>query len=257
MASVTPDVARPSVLVLLGTYLFGYKAGGPIRSIENLVAAFGGEFHFRVVTLDRDLGDKLQFPGIVVNRWARVGHADVLYLRPGLRSLLGMCALLRSVDQNTVLYLNSFCARRFSMLAVLLRWLKLCRLWSLILAPRGEFSLGALRFKRMRKLLYARISRWLGLYEGIIWHASTHFEAEDIHRQFGLMADIEVTDVVSGLVVSDGQKWLSEVATPSDVAGVEFSARRDRRPKRRGQLRVVFVARFSRKKHLSGALRVA
>ena len=78
MASVTPDVARPSVLVLLGTYLPGYKAGGALRSIENLVAAFGGEFHFRVVTLDRDLGDKLQFPGIVVNRWARVGHADVL-----------------------------------------------------------------------------------------------------------------------------------------------------------------------------------
>jgi hypothetical protein len=46
-------------LVLLGTYLFGYETDGPIRGIENIVAAFGGEFHFRILTLDRDLGDKL------------------------------------------------------------------------------------------------------------------------------------------------------------------------------------------------------
>ena len=254
----TPGPARPTILALLSTYLPGYKAGGPIRSIENLVAAVGGEFHFRIVTLDRDLGDKSPFPGIVVNRWVRVGHADVMYLRPGLPGFLGMYALLRSVDQNTVLYLNSFFGRRFSMLPVLMRWLKLCRPRCLVLAPRGEFSLGAMKFKRRRKRVYIRISQWFGLYHdhGLIWHASSDFEEADIRRQFPLVRHIHVVGVIPGSELKGGKSGTSEVATASDIAGMPPPDRRNRQPKRRGQLRAVFVSRFTRKKNLAGALKM-
>jgi glycosyltransferase involved in cell wall biosynthesis len=252
---VSEDEKRTRVLVLVGTYLPGYKAGGPIRSIANIVAAFGGEFHFRIVTRDRDLGDKSPFPGIVVNRWVRVGHADVMYLRAGLRGILGMWAMLRSVDQNTVLYLNSFFARRFSTLAVLMRWLKLCRPRCLVLAPRGEFSLGALRFKRMRKLLYIGISRWLGLYQDTIWHASSDFEAEDIRRQFPLTKHLGIAGVVPDLDSSQMPRT-SAVATASGIAGLVSPGSGGRSAKGPGQLRAMFVSRFSRKKNLSGALRM-
>jgi len=253
------DAALPkeaTLLVLVGAYLPGYKAGGPIRSIENLVAAIGGEFHFRIVTVDRDLGEELPFRGIVANRWVRVGQADVMYLRPGLRGLHGMCALLRSVDRNTVLYLNSFCARPFSMLAMLMRWLNLCRPRCVVLAPRGEFSPGAMQFKRIRKLLYLRISRWLGLYENLIWHASTEFEAADIRRQFPLTKQIGVAGVISGWDAPDGKRWTAELATASDIADGGSPGRRHRRPKRPGQLRAAFVSRLSRMKNLAGALRI-
>jgi glycosyltransferase involved in cell wall biosynthesis len=244
------------VLTLLSTYLPGYKVGGPIRSIENLVTAFGGEFHFSIVTLDRDLGDRFPFPGIVVNRWVRVGHADVLYLRPGLRGLLRMYALLRTVDEGKVLYLNSFFARRSSMLAALMCWLKLCRPQCLVLAPRGEFSLGALRFKRMRKLLYIRISRRFGLYKGVIWHASSDFEANDIRRQFPRMKYLNVAGIVPGLDLNRMRRT-SVVVTASDIAAaVSLRLPRGRSTKRPGQLRVVFVGRCSRMKNLSGALRL-
>jgi glycosyltransferase involved in cell wall biosynthesis len=256
MGQPEASTAKPLVLALVGTYLPGYKAGGPLRSIENLVAAIGGEFHFRIVTLDRDLGEKLPFPGIVANRWVQVGQADVMYLRPGPRGLPGMWALLRSVDRNTVLYLNSFYARPFSMLAMLMRRLKLCRPRCVVLAPRGEFSPGAMQLKRIRKLLYLRISRWLGLYQNLIWHASSEFEVVHIRRQFPLTEYVGVTGVVPGLGASDGKRWTSEVATASDIAGAAPPRQRGRRPKRRGQLRAVFVSRLSRKKNLSGALRM-
>jgi glycosyltransferase involved in cell wall biosynthesis len=253
-AGANQEPPRPTILILLDSYLPGYKAGGPIQSIANLVAAIGGEFHFRVVTRDRDLGDKLPFPGIVANRWVRVGHADVMYLRPGIRGFLGLWALLCSTDRNTVLYLNSFYGRRFSMLAVLMRRLKLSRPRCLVLAPRGEFSPGAIDLKHMRKKLYVRLSRWFGLYQGIIWHASSDFEAADILREFGLTADIEVAGVVPGLSVSDGQRWASEAATTSNVADIVLPGRRQ--TKRRGELRAAFVSRISRKKNLAGALRM-
>ncbi len=254
MDSVVPDFASSTILVLVGTYLPGYKAGGPIRSIANLVAALGGDIHFKVVTLDHDLGEKLSFPGIVANRWVRVGKADVMYLQPGLRGFLRLWALLRAVDQNTVLYLNSFFARRFSMLPVTMRWLKLCRPRCLVVAPRGEFSAEALRLKRLRKHLYIRIARWLGLYLGTIWHASSDFEAEDI-RRVQLTQDINVAGVVHDLELSRVAPS-SVVVTASDVAGGGSSVSHARSPKRTGQLRAVFVSRISRMKNLSGALRM-
>ena len=255
-ADVAASPEQATILTLLSTYLPGYKAGGPIRSIENLVAALGKEFHFRIVTLDRDLGEKLPFPGIVANRWVRVGHADVMYLRPGCRGFLGVCALLRSVDRKTVLYVNSFFARRFSMLAVLMRWLTLCRPRCVVLAPRGELSPGAMRFKRRRKLLYIKISRWLGLHGGLIWHASSGFEAADIRRQFPLAKWVDVEGVVPGLDASAGKKWPSEVVVASDVADIPSPGRQNTRSKRPGQLRTVFISRCTRKKNLAGALRM-
>lgn len=245
-----------SILTLTGYYVPGYKAGGPIRSVENLVAAVGGEFYFRIVTLDRDLGDKSPFPGIVADRWVRVGQADVMYLRPGLRGLLRTWALVRSVDQNTVLYLNSFFARPYSMLPVLMWWLKLFRPQCLLIAPRGEFSPGALQFKRIRKLLYIRVSRLLGLYKGVFWHASSNFEMEDIRRQFPLTNYISVADVISDLNSSRMPRE-GTIAAASDIVSVGPMWSRGRAAnKRPGQLRAVFVSRLSRKKNLSGALRM-
>jgi glycosyltransferase involved in cell wall biosynthesis len=245
---------RPTILVLLGSYVPAYKAGGPVRSIANLVAAIGEEFHFRVVTQDRDLGDKLPFPGIVANRWVRVDQADVIYLQPGLRGFLRMYALLRSVDRSTVPYVNSFFARRFSMMAVFMRKLKLCQPKCLVLAPRGEFSPGALGLKQTRKRLYIRISRWLELYSELIWHASTNFEATDIRCQFPLSESVAIAGIIPGLDASDSQRRASHVAIASDLAGLALPGRLEQRHKSQGVLRAVFVSRLSRKKNLAGAL---
>ena len=252
---MSPDPDR-TILTFLSWYLPGFKAGGPLRTVENLVEALGGEFRFRIVTRDRDFREKLPFPGIVANRWVRVGHADVMYLRPGLRGLLSVWALLRSVDRHTVLYLKSFCTRRFSILPVLMCWLNLCRPRCLVLAPSGEFSPGALQIKRIRKLLYIRMSRWLGLYSGLIWHASSEFEAADIRRQFPLVKYIDVAHAISGLDVTGRKRRTSGVITAPNIASVASPGQPGMRPKKAGQLRAVFVSRVARMKNLSGALRM-
>ncbi len=245
---------EPSVLILTGSYLPGYKAGGPIRSIENLARVLSDEFSFRIVTQDRDLGDKAPFPGIVVNRWVPVGRARVMYIRPRLLGFIGLYSILRSLDKDTVLYLNSFFARGFSMLAMVMRRLKLCRPASVVLAPRGEFSPGALELKRTRKSAYIRISRWLGLYRGLIWHASSDFEADDIRRQFPRSQRVAVAGVIAGLETHSSTIRTSHVAVASDLASLVAPVRRGRRPKMPGSLRVVFVSRLSRKKNLAGAI---
>jgi predicted Zn-ribbon and HTH transcriptional regulator len=203
---------RHHVLILLGSYLPGY-----IRSIESVVATLGEKLAVRIVTQDRGLGENLPYPGGLKSGWVRIGEADVMYLRPGFRGLLGMWALLRAVDRNTVLYLTSFFAWRFSMLPVLMGWLQLCRPRCVLLTPHGEFSPEALRVRQFPKFWYIRISRWLGLYQGLIWHASSGLEAAEICRQFPLAKQTDVAEVTGG--ADEGKRRTSEVAEAPDSAG--------------------------------------
>jgi glycosyltransferase involved in cell wall biosynthesis len=232
---------KQTILLFVANYLPGYKGGGPVRSIANLVAALGDEVHFMIATLDRDLGDKVPYPGILRNQWVRVGYADVMYLRPGWRGLVDGFALLRSVDEKTVDYLNSYFSRRVSMLAVLMCWMQLCRPQKVVLAPRGEFSPGALASKRRRKLLYIAVSHWMKLHGGISWHASSELEAADIRRHYPGSQNIGIAPVIPGSTRTHAPGATDSLATP-------------RRRKKSGGLRVVFVARISPMKNLSGAL---
>jgi glycosyltransferase involved in cell wall biosynthesis len=167
-----------------------------------------------------------------------------------------MCALLCAADRNTVVYLNSFFGRRHSMLAILMRWLGISRPRCLVLAPRGEFSPGAMRFKRRRKSLYISISRWFGLHRGIVWHASSNFEAEDIIRHFPQTSEINLAGPICELEGATRAAGRNETIVASDIAGTELPVRRDGRLKKPGQLSAVFISRLSRKKNLAGALRM-
>jgi len=253
VAPTAEQVRRPKILVVLGAYLPGYKAGGPLRSIENLVAALGNEFDFRILTSNHDEGDLAPYPGVVTNRWVPVGRAQVMYLPPGLRGVLSICARLIEIDErDTVLYLNSFFSRRHSILPIFLRWLTLCRPRCLVIAPRGEFSPGALRLKQGRKRLYIIFSRWLKLYGGLIWHASSDFEAADIRRGFPRAKHIDIANILAASnEPATGRS--TELATASDI-GPAPPAYRVAGQKSPGRLRVAFLARLARKKNLSGAI---
>jgi glycosyltransferase involved in cell wall biosynthesis len=229
---------KPRVLILLGCFFPAYKAGGPIRSIRNLVDALGAEFHFRIVTSDRDIGDTQPFPGIAPNCWIRVGGVEVLYLPPGLNGLVCIARTLFAVDQHAVLYLNSFFDRRFSMFPALLCQLGFCRPRSVLLAPRGEFSPGALELKSSRKSLFIRIARRLGTYQNILWHASTPLEEQDIERQFGPLGSGRSRKAFSALDMVTAAHPTTERARRKDS----------------GRLEIVFLGRCSPKKNLLVAL---
>ncbi len=81
------------ILVALDCYLPGVRAGGPIRSIANLVDRLGDEYGFCIVTSDRDLRDTLPYPGLRVDQWKKVGKAQVLYLQPWIVSGNTKCRL--------------------------------------------------------------------------------------------------------------------------------------------------------------------
>lgn len=224
------------VFILTGTYIPGYKAGGPIRSIANIIAHLGDEYEFYIVTSDRDLGDTEPYRGIEFNKWTVVGKSEVIYLKPEDYTISGIIRLLHKTDYD-ILYLNSFFARWCSMIPVLCRYARLIPRKPVIIAPRGEFSMGALAIRSLRKKLYIGVARFLGLYRDVLWHASTPYEVQDIEYQFGRSLKAHVAGNLPAFI-SDKQKTARIIKT-----------------KEKGYIDIVFISRISRKKNLSMALR--
>ena len=84
------------ILVLVPGYLPGFKSGGPVRTVANMVEALGNEISFSVVCLDRDLGDTASYTSIDKNTWNQQGQASVFYVERGPRCLPKFLSILRS-----------------------------------------------------------------------------------------------------------------------------------------------------------------
>lgn len=236
--AITPD--RPVILTFAGAYLPGFKAGGPIRSLANMANQLGDEFDFRIVAPDRDLGDTTAYPGVDVDRWNTVDKAQVFYRSPGATGWRALVAALQEVDYDLI-YLNSFFSPDASLRPLLYRRIGKLRRRPVLLAPRGEFSSGALALKPMKKLAFLKLAKAVGLHDETVFQASSEYEAADIQR---VMSPTRKVTKASISVASDLPRGGCQ-------EGDQTSDRRSGDP-----LKAVFLSRISPMKNLSGALSI-
>lgn len=215
------------VLVLTGAFIPGYKGGGPIKTIKNLLDQAGEEISFKLVTSDRDFRDTTPYTSVSPGEWNKIGNAYIFYAQPGFLGHKQIAEILIN-EKYDVLYLNSFFSQRYSFYPLLLAKLLRKRV---VLSPRGEFSDGALSLKAFKKRFFLLAYRLLRLHRAIVFQASSKFEAQDILRTLGREADVYVAENI-------GSREFSET----------FHARKP------GALRAIFVSRISPMKNLIMAL---
>jgi glycosyltransferase involved in cell wall biosynthesis len=113
----------------------------------------------------------------------------------------------------------------------------------IIVAPRGQFSPGALALKSLKKRFYVWLVKALGLFKNVVWHASSEFEMKDILSIFPA-AKVSVAPILSPLI----------------SAGMNSSrdnySRRTPPKKTVGALNLIFLSRVSPMKNLEGALKL-
>ena len=177
-------IEKPKILLLIGAFLPGYKAGGPVPSVANMVARLSDDFDFHILTRDRDLGDTVPYRDVPTDRWISAYGAHVRYCSPAMQGLNSLASVIRDTP-HALLYLNSFFSTRFTVMPLFIRKLGGLPKKPTILAPRGEFSCGALALKRGRKRAYIGTGKALGLYNDLHWHASTEHESRDIQVALG------------------------------------------------------------------------
>ncbi len=216
------------VLVCIGRYLPGSKDGGPIRSIANMIAHLSPYFDFYVVTADRDVKDIQAYPGVTPNRWLRVGSARVLYC-----SSVGPAIIRRAFREvrPDVVVLNSF-FDKFTQIAVLLHRVGVFGKTPTLLAPRGEFSSGAMQIKQLKKDLYRRAAKRLRLHENLLWQVSTAREKLELLEA----APVQRLDPDSIYVAYN-------ITDPVASTALHLA-------KESGSVKLAFISRISEKKNL-------
>jgi glycosyltransferase involved in cell wall biosynthesis len=217
------------ILIFIDWYLPGYRAGGPIQSVANLVGRL--PYHFWIVTSRYDHHCEDPYADVPVGEWVeRRPNERIMYLeRNGLStSVLDQILSERDFDR---FYINSLFSREFALTP--LRYFRKKGLSEkVILAPRGMLKQGALSVKSRKKRLFLFLSQKLGWFDGITWHATNAAEADEIKKHYPKAADIRVAPNLPR----------------------EPHSRFQRSQKKANQLRLVCVARVSREKNIDGGI---
>jgi glycosyltransferase involved in cell wall biosynthesis len=171
------------VLAFAPYFLPGVKGGGPIRALSEILASLPESVSVHLVTSDRDLGDTEPYPGLE-SRVRPFGRHKIFYWnRTSLRSWWQVLRLSRASHYD-VLFLNSFWSPQFTMFPWLLQQMRVIRSNTVLLAPRGELSPGALSLKRIKKGF--ALAAWGRLLSGtkLRWQVSNEVEESQVRRIF-------------------------------------------------------------------------
>ncbi len=185
---------KKKILVFIDWFLPGYKAGGPIRSVANMIDALYTDFNFYIVTSDRDLGEAKPYTSIKINEWNETERFSVIYLSPKNQTKKIYKEIINQIDCEKI-YLNSLFSYRFTILPII-AFLKIRRNQKskIIIAPRGMLGSGALKIKRFKKNLFISFVKIFGLFRNTVWHATSSEEKEDIQEKIGNQIMVKIAE---------------------------------------------------------------
>jgi glycosyltransferase involved in cell wall biosynthesis len=231
-----PGRANQRILCFASYFIPGYRAGGPIRSLQRIIGGLCDDFDFRVVSRDRDLAASEPYPDVASDRWSEAAGIKIWYLRPPHWAPGTIRRVIADFEPD-LLYFQSFLDPSLVAMPLILRRLgMLSRHIPALVAPRGEFAPSALALKKRQKSAWLTAVKGLGLYRDVTWQASNEMEATHIHAHWGRDARV---------LIAPNLPPLFDVTMPPV-----------RRRKVPGALRAVFLSRISPMKNLDGALRM-
>lgn len=222
---------KPSILIFYDYFYPGYKAGGPIQSLTNLVLALQNEFSFSVITTAYDLLSDRPYDSVIQNTWNEVqfpnynGTLSVWYAGKGKPSLLQLKALIIQLNPQAI-YLNGIYSYRLFLQPLILNRLFLSL--KVVICPRGFLQSGALSVKSTKKKYYIKILQKAKLLNNVVWHATNEEECNDIRKLFPENKGIIIASNIPKTPVS-------EIVFPK---------------KKQGELKLVYLSLISEKKNL-------
>lgn len=178
------------IVVLAPMFPPAEAGGGPIRTLEAMLRrAQRTELCVMTSAYDLDSCTEMDVP---LNIWTDFNHRKVVYITG--RNFLGCFRLLAHLwrENPQGIYVNSVFNPLWSIFPLLLCRLSVIVPDVIVVAPRGEFQVGALAIKSLKKRIFLKASRIIGLHRRVTWHASTLAEASGIRAVAGGNANVVV-----------------------------------------------------------------
>ena len=218
---------KPKILVLIDWYLPGYKAGGPIQSIHNLVKILKPNYDFAIITMNKDHTSSIPYEDVESDRWTKAPDGNRIWYFSDKGLSYNKLKKLIHLESPDFVYLNSM----YSIPFTLWPWWMFFRKGmsgKLVLAPRGMLQAGAIKIRWLKKRIYIALIKLLGSHKKLIWHATDQQEKEDVGKYFGQKLDIRVAP---NIPKQDQRPWKQT-------------------PKKSGSVHFVFTSRVSEKKNI-------
>lgn len=223
-------MSKKKILVFIDWFYPAFKAGGPIRSVFNIIDSLSDQLDFYVVTSAYDLGESTTLPNVELNKWQEKNKYSIIYLTSDHQNLKVFREIIGKVNPDKV-YFNSLFSINFTLLPMLLIKNKS----NIILAPRGMLGLEALKIKSFKKKLFIKGFGASGMFSKIIWHASSKLEEQEIKYSFGKSSNVVVAQNIASTTTKRPIETITKV---------------------RGELNLVFFSRINEKKNLNFAVEV-
>ena len=139
------------LLIVSNFFKPGFRAGGPIKSIDLICKNLKDDYNILVVTSSRDIGTYQNYDDIKPNTILNRDGYKVIYL--SAYNFLNIFFQVKRFKPNLI-YMNSI----FSSQNIYIFFLnRLINLPNIVLAPRGEISENALKIKRFKKKIVVHI----------------------------------------------------------------------------------------------------
>lgn len=185
---------KPQVLVFIDWYLPGFKAGGPIRSLANLVDHLRDRIDFHIVTRATDYTEDTPYLGIAPDRWTTLpGGEKVWYASEEGTSLAAWKRIMKEAQWDTI-YVNGLYSWWYNILPL---WLSRGMGLRRVVAVRGMLAAGAMQHGALKKLLFLSLARMLDLYKGVLFHATNVEEEREIQTHLLHRAEVMVVSNLS------------------------------------------------------------
>lgn len=170
---------RPQVLVFISWYAPGFKAGGPVRSLVNMVDHLRQRVDFHIVTADTDYTATAPYPGITPDQWTTLPGGERVWYAS--RAKAGAASWKRILAEHPweVVYINGLYDRTFSVLPL---WLLRGSRQRRVVAVRGMLAAGMMKHGALKKRVFLASMRLLGCYRGVTFQATNAEEVEDVKR---------------------------------------------------------------------------
>ena len=221
---------KKKILIICNYYLPGFKSGGSLRTIVNMVGRLGDEFEFKIITLDHD-GDKIRYKNVEVNKWCQAKNAQVFYISQDAIKLLNLRNLINDTQPDAI-YLNSVFAT-LTIFVLILKKIGQLPEFKIVLAPEGELSVGALGLKAEKKKVFLKAAKITGLYDKLIWKTTSELEKKEVE-----------------LLTSKFEKIFIASNMPAGIL-LENYRQNEKPPKTYENTRLIFLSRHMPKKNLN------
>ena len=213
------------ILIFTDSFLPGFKGGGPITSISNLVNLLSKYFDILICTRNHDFGESNPYQNIVYDQITNYKEYNVIYLSKMDKS--NISRVINEFNPN-LLYLNSFFSKT-TLIVMLLNKFNFKK--KIVVAPRGELQVNALNIKKTKKSIYLFLYKLFGFYKNIFFHSTDIIETNSIKELFYTN---DITELQNSVKINKFDPLI----------------------KNKNELKMIFVSRVSRKKNLHFALNI-